>query len=489
MGYDRSPVGSCAVDIRFLSATAWPNTKTAYRGIPMPDKIAFASVRPNKSLNLLSQREMASLASAADDIHQVFRLCALAVLNTGSNLDDARNLYVDYSDFEVKVVPESRGLKLELYNSPGHAFVDGKMIEGIRSHLFSALRDIIFTYHKLVKQQRFDLDSGDGITDTVFRILRNAGVVSADLPPRLVVCWGGHSISRIEYEYSKEVGYQLGLRGFDIATGCGAGAMKGPMKGATIGQAKQAYKSGRFVGISEPGIIAAESPNPMVNELVILPDIEKRLEAFIRLAHAVVVFPGGAGTAEELFYLLGVKMDPANKDLPLPVVLAAPESGAAYFQQIDAFLRSTLGDEVSEYYEIICGDSAAVARHLKKRIKTVREYRVAQQESFSYNWGLEIPDDLQQPFHPTHENMAALQLHREQPVHKLAAELRRAFSGIVAGNIKEFGVRAVEEHGPYQLHGEPDLVQSLGDLLAAFVEQGRMKLDSSNYTPCFTLVG
>jgi hypothetical protein len=129
-----------------------------------------------------------------------------------------------------------------------------------------------------------------------------------------------------------------------------------------------------------------------------------------------------------------------------------------------------------------------VAKTLKKRIKKVREYRMDQQESFSYNWGLAIPDDLQQPFHPTHENMAALKLHRQQPVHELAAELRRAFSGIVAGNIKEFGVRAVEEHGPYQLHGEPDLVASLGELLSAFVEQGRMKLDSSNYTPCFELV-
>jgi len=208
----------------------------------------------------------------------------------------------------------------------------------------------------------------------------------------------------------------------------------------------------------------------------------------VRLAHAVVVFPGGAGTAEELFYLLGVKMLPANSDLPLPVVLAAPASSAGYFQQIDAFLRSTLGDDVTKHYDIICGDPVAVAKNLKRCIKKVREYRMEQQESFSYNWGLDIPDDLQQPFLPTHEKMATLQLHRRQPVHELAAELRRAFSGIVAGNIKEFGVRAVEALGPYQLRGDPDVVASLGDLLAAFVEQGRMKLDSSNYEPCFELV-
>src|SRR3546814_9468334 len=30
-----------------------------------------------------------------------------------------------------------------------------------------------------------------------------------------------HSISRLEYDYAKHVGYELGLRGMDICTGCG----------------------------------------------------------------------------------------------------------------------------------------------------------------------------------------------------------------------------------------------------------------------------
>jgi hypothetical protein len=303
------------------------------------------------------------------------------------------------------------------------------------------------------------------------------------------VCWGGHSISRAEYDFSKEVGYELGLRGLDIATGCGSGAMKGPMKGAAIGHGKQFNKKSRYVGISEPGIIAAESPNPLVNELVILPDIEKRLEAFVRLAHGVVIFPGGAGTAEEILYLLGVKMHPANADMPLPIIMAAPASGEAYFEQIDRFIRGILGDEAGRHYQVICGDAMAVARQVKKAIKSVRAYRVDNSESFSYNWGLEITEGLQQPFTPTHDNMAALQLHRDQPVHRLIAELRRAFSGIVAGNVKEFGVRQVEARGPYQLNGDPEVVQPLGDLLAEFVAQGRMKLDAANYVPCFELAG
>ena len=139
--------------------------------------------------------------------------------------------------------------------------------------------------------------------------------------PNLVVCWGGHSIGTEEYQYTKKVGYELGLRGLDVCTGCGPGAMKGPMKGATIGHAKQRIVGGRYIGLTEPGIIAAEPPNPIVNQLVIMPDIEKRLEAFVRLSHGIVVFPGGVGTAEEILYLLGILLEPANAG-------TAPESRA-----------------------------------------------------------------------------------------------------------------------------------------------------------------
>ena len=63
----------------------------------------------------------------------------------------------------------------------------------------------------------FDLNSSDGITDAVFRILRNAKVVRPNVAPDLVICWGGHSIPRDEYDFTKEVGHQLGLRGFGRA--------------------------------------------------------------------------------------------------------------------------------------------------------------------------------------------------------------------------------------------------------------------------------
>ena len=83
--------------------------------------------------------------------------------------------------------------------------------------------------------------------------------------------------------------------------------------------------------------------------------------------------------------------------------------------------------------------------------------------------------------------MAALNLHRDQPVFQLMSELRKAFSGIVAGNVKESGVRAVAQHGPYQLSGEAEVIDRLSSLLEDFVDQGRMKIDAASYTPCFEL--
>ena len=337
--------------------------------------VSHAVVRPANSLNLLSHREIAGVMASNEKVARLFRECSLAVLNTGNDSDNAAKMLADYADFSIAVVPESRGVKLEVQNAPATAFVEGVMIRGIQEHLFAVLRDIVYTDHKLNRGSKFDLASSSGITDAVFRILRNAGVVRPNLAPNLVVCWGGHSIDRAEYDYSKLVGYHLGLRGMDIATGCGIGAMKGPMKGAMVGHAKQQLREGRYVGITEPGIIASESPNPTVNELVILPDIEKRLEAFVRLAHCIVVFPGGAGTAEEVLFLLGLLMQRENRDIPLPLLFAAPEGRGDYFASLDRFIRATLGEEATRYYTLVVGQPDVVAQQARRGIEAVLHHR------------------------------------------------------------------------------------------------------------------
>jgi hypothetical protein len=206
------------------------------------------------------------------------------------------------------------------------------------------------------------------------------------------------------------------------------------------------------------------------------------------MAHGIVVFPGGAGTAEEILYLLGLLLDPANRNQPLPVVLTGPAESAGYFEQLSRFISGTLGESALKRLNIIVNDPAAVARHLVKAMEEVRDYRKKQSDSYNFNWLLAVPEDFQHPFEVTHESMRALELHRNQPVHQLAANLRRAFSGIVTGNVKEYGIHAIEKYGPYELSGDRDLMKLLDELLASFVAQLRMKLPGSTYRPCYRLV-
>ena len=450
-------------------------------------KQSKSNLRPISTLNLLSNREIQGLMSSKEEVRTLFRECALAILNTGNDEDDVHRLLAEYADFEIEVVPEARGPKIAVRNAPGSAFVDGRMIRGIQDHLFSVLRDVVYVNHILSRDGLYDQETPAGITEVVFDILRNANIVRPNLRPDLVVCWGGHSIDRVEYEYTKEVGYQLGLRGQNIATGCGPGAMKGPMKGAAIGHAKQQIDRRRYIGITEPGIIAAEAPNPIVNELVILPDIEKRLEAFVRVAHSIVVFPGGAGTAEEVLYLLGVLMNDRNQDSPYSFILTAPVEKENYFESLDRFIRSTLGEAATKHYQIIIGDSERVAQAAKRGVEQVRKHRMKTQDAYGFNWDLTIDHWLQQPFIPTHENMAALNLTKDQPADQLASQLRCAFSGIVSGNVKANGIQLIREYGPYRLNGDVSLMAELDLLLQEFISQKRMKINVEDYQPCWIL--
>jgi len=455
----------------------------------MQYNVIDARINPSGNLDVLSRLEVGKLLNASQgELYPLFRNSSLAVLNYGGHLDDGRELLERYKNFDIRVIQEERGIKLDLRNAPASAFVDGKMIKGITEHLFAVLRDIVYVDDAINNNPRYDLQTSDGITNAIFHILRNAGIMRPRTNPRLVVCWGGHSIPPAEYDYSKEVGHQLGLRNLDICTGCGPGAMKGPMKGATIGHAKQRNPNGQYLGITEPGIIASESPNPIVNDLVIMPDIEKRLEAFVRTGHAIVVFPGGVGTAEEILYILGILLDPENSRIPFPLILTGPASASGYFEQIDRFITDTLGPVARLLYRIIIDDPEAVAHQIQEGVEQVRQFRRKTDDAYYFNWLLTIHLNFQLPFVPTHENMKALDLRKGQAPHLLASHLRRAFSGIVAGNVKESGIRAIEEKGVFELRGDACIMQPLDRLLTAFVEQQRMKLPTSTYNPCYRLI-
>lgn len=452
----------------------------------MSKKIS-ALISPNKTMQVLSSREMSALYDASkSDLYEIFRNCALAILNSGSGEDNTDSVLKKYEDFSINVIQREKGIQLELINAPINAFVRNEIIQGIKENLFSVLRDIIFIHTEFFAKSHDSKDS-ESITDAVFVILRHAGILLPNKDPSLVVCWGGHSVNRNEYEYSKLVGYELGLRELDICTGCGPGIMKGPMKGAALAHSKQRISNGRYIGLSEPGIIAAESPNPIVNNLVILPDIEKRLEAFVRSGHAIIIFPGGVGTAEEIFYILSILIHPMNKSINLPLFFSASNESRNYFNKIDNFIKFTLGHEVSSKYKIIYDSPTEVADQVLNSMDRIKIQRKNNKDAFFFNWKLKIPIDLQIPFIPTHENMRDLRLTSNQKPYSLSLNLRSLFSGIVAGNVKSITIEEIKKKGPFKINGDPEIINAVDDLLKMFVEEGRMKVNKVNYKPCYKI--
>src|SRR5215475_12439378 len=91
-----------------------------------------ARIAPVAGMDVLSREEVSRLRDASrGGLHGLLRRCALAVLTSGSVNDDARSMLERYPDFDIQVLQQDRGVKLELTNAPAGAFVDDKIIRGI----------------------------------------------------------------------------------------------------------------------------------------------------------------------------------------------------------------------------------------------------------------------------------------------------------------------------------------------------------------------
>ena len=109
----------------------------------MPQRqVINASVSPKGSLETLSQREVQQLSEAGTgSIYTLFRQCALAILNTGAHIDNAKTILDAYKDFEVRIHQQDRGVRLELLNA---------VISGFAGLVFT-LRRVFYKNWKLIQ--------------------------------------------------------------------------------------------------------------------------------------------------------------------------------------------------------------------------------------------------------------------------------------------------------------------------------------------------
>ena len=453
------------------------------------------NISAERPLVRLRQQEIESLIGNVSD---ELRRCALGILHTGQSTDDTEKLLRDYPNFDIEIQRgERQGLSFRLKNAPTSCFTmrDGNIAcqKNVQEHLTAAVRDLEFATDHIGENHT----PGKESTDAIFFILRNAGFfhtsmsrAGQELDRRRLFAWGGHSINNDEYMYTKAVGRELALQFFELITGGGPGVMRGTLSGALAGYKTERIEGAKQFGFSCPSIITSEPPNNIIDPLIILPDIEKRLEAFIRGSLGGVVFPGGAGTAEEILTMITILLHPKNNDSLCPMIFAAPNESSSYFEDIDKFLNIVFGSDLNDrnhpMYEIMTDDPRGVASKMAERCDHVASLRSAFDEEIDWNGRLFAPEDIQKTFYPTHEEMAKLAIYHDQKPHVLAAELRKLFSGIVYGNVTDEGIKMIREHGPFEIYGEKDIIDALDTLLQRFISEGRMKLEG-DYDPCYIL--
>jgi uncharacterized protein (TIGR00730 family) len=129
-----------------------------------------------------------------------------------------------------------------------------------------------------------------------------------------------------EYERARQVGRAIGEAGFAVITGGGPGAMEAANRGA---QEADALSVGLNIQLPhEQGI------NPYVDLGIEFHYFFVRKLMFVRYSEALVVFPGGFGTLDELFEVLTLIQ--TGKAVDHPVILEGSEFWSGLMEWIES---------------------------------------------------------------------------------------------------------------------------------------------------------
>jgi uncharacterized protein (TIGR00730 family) len=134
--------------------------------------------------------------------------------------------------------------------------------------------------------------------------------------------------SRPEYKLAREVGGILARRGITVITGGGPGIMEAANRGAI-------ENGGISVGLNID-LPSEQEPNPYINRLIHFRYFFARKYMFLYHSMSFVIFPGGFGTADELFESLTLIQTGRNPRFPVVLV------GSAYWRSMVNWLRRTM---------------------------------------------------------------------------------------------------------------------------------------------------
>jgi predicted Rossmann-fold nucleotide-binding protein len=326
--------------------------------------------------------------------------------------------------------------------------------------------------------------------EVVRTVLDRSDVVNenAETEEMSIVFQGGARISDLEYQFAKQVGAHIA--GYNHApkkfiTGGGRGIMRAPHSGAFAAGIERGELDTTFCGISCGKIIAAEPPNKIVQKLAVFEQIERRLEAFTRSGQMTVLFPGGTGTFEEMLYVLAVLMEEKNRGLHYTFLMVGDETKREYYDVVTNTLEKALGAETLEKAGLrdrICiGKPEVVGQRILKEAQTAqfarRKEMLAKQNDtnvrMDFHGDIHIPSGLRTAFRVTRENVAALQLDREQSPADTIVNLRRFVYTVTCGTMSTER-KEVEQNGPFEVSGDPEFTNGVDELMKYFAASGRM---------------
>jgi uncharacterized protein (TIGR00730 family) len=110
-----------------------------------------------------------------------------------------------------------------------------------------------------------------------------------------VYCGSRHG-ARPEYtQAARELGREIGTRGWQLVYGGGNVGLMGEVANATLAA------GGRVVGVIPRVLKEREVGHPALHEMHVVETMHQRKQMMAERAHAFIALPGGIGTFEELF--------------------------------------------------------------------------------------------------------------------------------------------------------------------------------------------
>lgn len=135
------------------------------------------------------------------------------------------------------------------------------------------------------------------------------------------------------YKQARELGGKLAENGFTVVTGGGGGIMEAANRGAF-------EAGGDSIGLNI-ALPHEQQLNPYVTETMAFQHFYARKVMLVFSSEALVVFPGGFGTLDEMFEVLTLVQ--THKTAAVPIILV----GKKFWEPLDDFVRQQLRDETA----------------------------------------------------------------------------------------------------------------------------------------------